>query len=160
MNPFSARKLAPCPGPGDLFCGLNRRRRVQMRPHQVIIGPVVGVMERIAPFTVRAEKHVLGMRFGVVLGVVAFRLDMASPVLAGPSPLVRHAVPYAWVKYLSRHTLPIMPGYVRTLSVPRSLRRQYGRRYERWEMACRPGKILPFLTFFLGRKGIGFVSIA
>jgi hypothetical protein len=59
-----------------------------MRSHQVIIGPVMRVMERVAPFTVGAEKHVLGMGFKVVLGVVAFCLDMASPVLSRASPLV------------------------------------------------------------------------
>jgi len=88
-----------------------------VRAHQVIIRPVVGVVKRIAPLAAGAEEHVLGMRFKVVLGVMAFRLDMASPVLTGTSALVGHAVPDAWVKYLSRHTLPIMQGYVRILSV-------------------------------------------
>jgi len=112
------RGLTPCPGPRDLFCWLNGGRRVQVWSHQVIIGPAVGMMERIAPFTVGAEKHVLGMGFGMVLWVVAFCLDMASPVLSRSAPLVRKAVPYARVKYLSRHTLPITQGYVRILSVP------------------------------------------
>ena len=84
-----------------------------MRPHQVVIWPAVRVMERIAAAAVRTEPHMGGMGFQVVLRVVAFCFYVTSPVLSRSSALVRHAVPHAWVEYLSRHTLPIMPGYVK-----------------------------------------------
>jgi hypothetical protein len=70
-------------------------------------------MERIAMFAVGAEPHVRRMGLHVILRVVAFRFDVASPVLSWPAALLGKAIPYAWVEYLSRHTLPIMPGYVK-----------------------------------------------
>jgi hypothetical protein len=73
----------------------------------------MGMMERIATLAVGAKPLVRRMGLQVILRVVAFRFDVASPVLSWSSPLMRRAIPYARVKYLSRHTLPIMPGYVK-----------------------------------------------
>jgi hypothetical protein len=73
----------------------------------------MGVMERIAMFAVGAEPHVGRMGLLMILRVMAFRFDVASPVLSWPTALLGKAIPYAWVEYLSRHTLPITQGYVK-----------------------------------------------
>jgi hypothetical protein len=73
----------------------------------------MGVMERIATFAVSTEPYVRRMGLQVILRMVAFRFDVASPVLSWPTALRGKAVPDVWVEYLSRHTLPIMQGYVK-----------------------------------------------
>jgi hypothetical protein len=58
----------------------------------------MGVVERIATFAVSAEPYVGRMGLQVILRVVAFRFDVASPVLSWPTALRGKAVPYAWVE--------------------------------------------------------------